>query len=118
MWHDLRFGLRSLLGRPAFTAVAVTVLALGIGANTAIFSLVNAFLLKPLAIQRPNELMGCYSRDTKHPDRYRAFSYASYSTLRADNAVFSSLLAHNMAMVGVTEGGSTRRVFADIVSAN
>jgi putative ABC transport system permease protein len=118
MWHDLRFALRSLLARPAFTAVAASVLALGIGANTAIFSLVNAFLLKPLAIQRPNELMGCYSRDTKHPDRYRAFSYASYSALRGDSAVFSGLLAHNMAMVGVTEGGSTRRVFADIVSAN
>ena len=118
MWQDLRFGLRSLAARPGFTAVAVMVLSLGIGANTAIFSLVNAFLLKPLAIQRPEELMGCYSRDTKRPDRYRAFSYPNYVDLRANNPVFSDLMAHNVAMVGVREGETTRRVFADIVSSN
>jgi predicted permease len=118
MWQDLRFGLRSLFARPGFTAVAVAVLALGIGANTAIFSLVNAFLLKPLAIQRPEELMGCFSRDAKKPDRYRSFSYPNYTDLRDNSPVFTSLMAHNLAMVGLTEGESTRRVFADVVSSN
>jgi len=115
---DLRYGVRMLLNRPGFTMTAVIVLALGIGANTAIFSLVNAFLLKPLVIQKPEELVGCYSRNTHKQDDYRAFSYPNYVDLRSNNSVFSSLMAHNLAMVGLTEGETTRRVFADIVSAN
>ena len=118
LWQDLRYGVRTLISKPGFTAVAVVVLSLGIGANTAIFSLVNAFLLKPLYIKNPSELVGCYSRDTKKPDNYRAFSYLNYVDLREKNLVFSSLMAHNMAMVGVAEGDTTRRVFADVVSSN
>ena len=102
-----------------FTCAAVTVLALGIGANTAIFSLVNAFLLKPRVMQSPAEIVGCYSRDT-HSSDYRAFSYPDYADLRQDGSVFSSLLAHNLAMVGLSEraGDTSRRAFADIVSSN
>ena len=54
------------------------------------------------------ELVGLYSRDTKHPDSYRAFSYPNYVDIRDNNPVFSSLLAHNLAMVGVKEGDNTR----------
>jgi predicted permease len=115
--REVRFGARMLRKNPGFTFAAVAVLALGIGANTAIFSLVNAFLLKPLLIHNPAELVGCYSRDTRKPD-YRAFSYPDYAELRENGSVFTSLLAHNMAMVGLSEGDTTRRVFADIVSAN
>ena len=60
-------GVRVLAKRPGFTAAAVLVLALGMGANAAIFSLVNAFLLKPLSIRNPDELVGLYSRDTRKP---------------------------------------------------
>jgi len=115
--RDVRFGARMLRKNPGFTCAAVAVLALGIGANTAIFSLVNAFLLKPLLIQNPSELVGCYSRDTRKPE-YRSFSYPDYVALREDGSVFTSLLAHNMAMVGLAEGDTTKRVFADIVSSN
>jgi predicted permease len=115
---DLRYAVRTLRKRPGFTMAAVTVLALGIGANTAVFSLVNAFLLKPLLIKKPEQLVGCYSRDVTKPDTYRAFSYPNYLDLRERNNVFTSLMAHNMAMVGVAEGDRTRRVFADIVSSN
>jgi len=107
-----------LANKPGFTATAVIVLALGIGANSAIFSIVNAFLLKPLHIQKPEELVGCYSRNTRKPDDYRAFSYLNYVDLRDHNSVFTSLMAHNLAMVGVVEGDTTKRVFADIVSSN
>ncbi|MDP8981381.1 MAG: ABC transporter permease [Acidobacteriota bacterium] len=116
--HDLRYGIRLLVAKPGFSSMAVIVLALGIGANTAIFSLVNAFLLKPLVIQKAEELTGVYSRDTRKPDSYRAFSYPNYADLRDKNTVFTSLMAHNLAMVGLADGDSTRRVFADIVSAN
>ena len=115
--RDLRFGVRMLGKNPWFACAAVTVLALGIGANTAIFSLVDAFLLKPLVIHNPAELIGCYSRDTRKAN-YRGFSYPDYAELRENGSAFSSLLAHDMAMVGISEGDTTRRVFADIVSAN
>jgi len=107
-----------LLSKPGFTAAAVVVLALGIGANSAVFSLVNAFLLKPLQVQKPEELTGLYSRDTKHPDTYRAFSYPNYVDIRDNNPAFSSLAAFNLAMVGIEEGDQTRRAFAAIVSSN
>jgi predicted permease len=118
LWQDVRYGIRMLLSKPGFTAAAVLVLALGIGANSAVFSLVNAFLLKPLHVQNPEQLAGLYSRDTKHPDRYRAFSYPNYVDIRDSNQAFSSLAAMNLAMVGVQEGESTRRTFAAVVSSN
>jgi len=115
--REIRFGARMLRKNPGFACAAVAVLALGIGANTAIFSLVNAFLLKPLLIHNPAELVGCFSRDTHKPD-YRAFSYPDYVEVRESATVFASVLAHNMSMVGLSEGDQTRRVFADIVSSN
>ncbi len=116
--QDFRYAIRMLVGKPGFTAAAVAVLALGIGANTAIFSLVNAFLLKPLHLEDARQLVGCYSRDTQKPDSYRAFSYPNYADLRDNNPVFTSLMAHNLAMVGLSEGDSTRRMFGDLISSN
>lgn len=118
IWQDFRYAIRALGKKPGFTAAAVLVLGLGIGTNSAVFSLINAFLLKPLAIADPEALTGLYSRDTKHPDNYRAFSYTNYVDIRDNNSVFSSLMAHNMAMIGIKEGDNTRRVFAGIVSSN
>ena len=60
----------------------------------------------------PGNWSGCYSRDTQKPDSYRAFSYPNYADLRDNNPVFTSLMAHNLAMVGLSEGDSTRRMFA------
>jgi predicted permease len=116
--NDIRYGIRMLWNKPGFTAAAVLVLALGIGANSAVFSLINAFLLKPLNLQKPEELAGLYSRDTRHPDTYRAFSYPNYIDIRAGNQAFSSLAAFNMALVGVQEGDNTRRTFAAVISSN
>src|ERR1039457_1994383 len=104
LMRDVQYGVRMLRKQPGFTAVAVAVLALGIGANTAVFSLVNAFLLKPLLIHKAEELIGCYRRDAKKPDSYRAFSYPNYSDLRENNTVFARLMAQNLALVGVAEG--------------
>jgi predicted permease len=118
IWQDVRYAIRALRNKPGFTAAAVLVLALGIGANSAVFSLIDAFLLKPVAVTKPEELVGLYSRDTKHPDSYRAFSYPNYVDIRDSNPAFSSLMAHNLIMIGVKEGDNTRRAFADIVSSN
>jgi len=114
---DVRYGVRLLLKTPGFTAVAVLVLALGIGANTAMFSIVNAMLFQPIPANKP-DIVGIYARDATKPDSYRAFSWADYQRLREAREVFDSLLAHSMTMVGTTEGDATRRSFAAIVSGN
>ena len=107
-----------LAKNPGFSTVAILVLALGIGANSAIFSLVNAMLLKPLPLARPGELAGIYSEKTTPPGGYRAISYPNYRDLRDSATVFTGLAAHNVTLVGVGEGTVTRRVFVDVVSAN
>jgi len=117
IWQDLRFGIRMLWKNPGFTFISVLVLVLGIGANTAIFSLINSLLLRPLPVERPEELVGCYNKNTKQED-FRGFSYPNYWDLRERNTVFSHLLAYDMTLVGVSEGDSTRRVFASIISSN
>jgi predicted permease len=116
--QDVRYGVRMLFKQPGFSLAAVVVLSLGIGGSTAMFNIVDALLLKPLLVQKADQIVGCFSRDTQKPDSYRAFSYPNYADLRADNGVFSSLAAHNLALVGIKEGDATRRVFSDIVSAN
>jgi predicted permease len=118
MHNDLRFAVRMLLKQPGFTAVAVLVLALGIGGNSAMFSLANALLLRPLEAARPEQLVGCYSKDKQPKGGYRGFSYPNYVDIREKNTVFNSLLAFDMTFAGVREGDTTRRVFATIVSAN
>jgi predicted permease len=114
----LSHSVRMLSKRPWFTLSAVAVLSLGIGANTAVFSLVNSLVLRPLVLRQPEQLVGLYSRDSKVPDSYRGFSYPNYADLRDNGRVFAGLAAHNLALVGVAEGDTTRRLFADIVSAN
>ena len=116
--QDIRYGLRMLVKQPGFSLAAIVVLSLGIGGSTAMFSIVDALLLKPLMIKRADQIVGLFSRDTQKPDSYRAFSYPNYADVRANNGVFSNVAAHNMALVGIKEGDTTRRVFSDIVSAN
>ena len=116
--QDLRFGLRTLMKTPGFTIVSVLVLAIGIGANSAMFSLVNVLLIRPLAGQA-DELVGLYSHDrTKPASSYRGFSYANYVDVRDHNDVFQSLLAHTFSMVGVPNGDTTRQTFIEVVSSN
>jgi len=115
--QDLRHSMRFLRRTPGFTSVAVLVLALGIGANTAVFSLVNALVLQ----HRPgriDDLVAVYSRERSKPDRYRDFSYPAYLEMRERRDIFDSLMAHTFSTVGITEGDSTKQTFASIVSAN
>ncbi len=118
MIQDFRFAFRQLWKSPSFTIAAVTVLALGIGVNTAIFSLVDTMLFKPPAYKEPSRIVQLFSQDKKNPKSFRSFSYPTYSDIREQNAVFSGVLAHNDAIVGLGEKGNTRRTLADLVSAN
>ena len=105
--QDLKFGTRTLLKAPGFTVVAIAVLALGIGANSAMFTLVNALLFRPLAGQ-VDELVGLYSHDRTKADSYRGFSYPNYADIRDRNDEFAGLMAHTYSMAGVPAGDSTR----------
>ena len=115
--QDLRFGFRLLGRQPGFTAIAALVLALGIGANTAMFTLVNALVLKPRPGVPDASLAGVFSRDRTAPDDYRAFSYPNFADLR-DRDLFASLTGHTFAMAGLSEGDTLRRVFINIATAS
>jgi predicted permease len=116
--QDVRYAVRLLWKHRGFTAIATLVLALGIGANSAVFTIVNTMLLKPRVGQPAGELTSIYSRDTTKPDAYRSFSWAEYEALRQRKDVFASLSAHNLAMVGMREGDTTRRLFADMITSD
>ena len=115
--QDLRLGFRLLVRQRGFAAVAVLVLAFGIGANTAVFTLVDALVLKPRPGVPDAELAGVYSRDRTQPDGYRSFSYPNYADLR-DRNLFASLTGHTFSLVGLSEGDQTRRIFVNIATAN
>ena len=118
MLQDARFALRTFAKTPGFTLLAVMVLAIGIGANTAMFSIVNAVMFKPLSGDA-GELVGLYSRERVQAGSYRAFSYPNYVDLREQTTeVFDGLMAHMFSMVGETVGESTRRTFISVSSSN
>ena len=116
--QDLRFALRMLSRTPGFTFVAIAVLALGIGVNTAIFSVVHELVWSPRPYPDPERVVQLYSRDRTQTHAYRIFSYPTYRDIAANNTVFEGVLAHHMAMIGVGEGETSRRTFGAIVSSN
>ncbi len=118
---DLRYALRTLARSPGFTAVAVLTLALGIGANTAIFSLLHDLVFGSRPYPNERQVVQLYTRDKRPPGRCREFSYPTYVDLRVDSAVravFSDLMAHTIAVVGLGEGEGSRRSLAAVVSAD
>jgi predicted permease len=116
--QDVRYAFRLLIRHRGFTAAAALVLALGTGATTTVLSLTDSLLLRPRVGRPAGEVVGLYTRDRTHPDGYRAFSYPDYAELRSRTDLFASLAAHNLTLAGLTEGNSTRRVLADVVTAN
>ncbi len=114
---DLKVSLRQLAKSPGFTFAAVAVLALGIGLNAAMFSVVYALTIAARPFPEPERLVQLYSRDARDSD-YRPFSHQAYEELSRDPGPFSGILAHDLTIVGVGEGAESRRMFAAMVSAN
>jgi macrolide transport system ATP-binding/permease protein len=115
--QDLRYGIRTLIKNPGLTAVIVLSLALGIGANISVFSFVNAFLLRPLPVKDPDQLVALYSGDSDHP--YGGISYLNFLEYRQQNDVFSDMIAFwRMAPVNLSSDGRTERVWGSVVSGN
>jgi predicted permease len=122
--QDLRYGLRTLLKNPGFTVIAVMTLALGLGANTAIFSLTDQVLLRLLPVDKPEELVVLRSPGPKQGrvwsdgDGNTSFSYPAYKDLRDKNNIFSGLLARFAVPLSVAGSGQTERAEGELVSGN
>lgn len=116
--QDLKYSLRLLVKSPGFALAAVAVLALGIGLNTAMFSIVNALAFSPRPFPEPERVVQLYTQDEKDAHAFRTFSYSSYRELRGRSDVFSGVLAHTMTMVGIGEGRDNRRTFGSLISSN
>jgi putative ABC transport system permease protein len=117
LWQDLRFGARMLLKQPGFTLIAVVTLALGIGANTAIFTVVNAALLRALPYQAPERLVHLFETTPQKDYAQREFSYPDYQDYQRSQS-FDGLAAYTGGGGILTGRGDPQRVFAPAASAN
>jgi predicted permease len=116
--QDLRFAIRTLARTPAFSLAAALTLALGIGANTTLFSVVNAVLLRPPPhVARPDRLVSLYTSDYSGP-AFGSSSYPDYLDFRAQTAVFEGVAAFAPRPVAVAEGEQLERAGAEVVSEN
>ncbi len=113
---DLRLAVRRLRLNPGFTLIAVLTLALGIGANTAIFSAINAVLLRPLPVERSSELVSV--NQFIGSESVPAISYPDYRDFRDRNNVFSGLITYRFSPVSLGLPGDSQRVWAYLVSGN
>ncbi len=116
--QDLRFGLRMLRKSPGFTAVAVLTLALGIGANTAIFTVADALLLRPLPYANPQKLMMVYETNIVDNSQEDVFSYPYFSRLRGHQYSFSGISAFASDDFDMSGRGEPRQISAGRVSWN
>ena len=117
MIHDLRLGLRQLLKSPGFALVAIATLALGIGANTAIFSFINAFFLKNFTVRAPEELVTLYTTDERNPGLLPV-SHLNFRDYQDQNEVFSGLACFGFAPANLVVDGEPSQLNGEIVSGN
>jgi putative ABC transport system permease protein len=116
--QDLRYALRMLLRAPGFSAAAMLSLALGIGANTAIFSIVNAVFLRRLPVAAPERLVRLYTSDTRNPG-LNPTSLPNFRNYRDESRqVFSELAAYDWAPLNLASGGEPEMLFGQVVTAN
>jgi predicted permease len=117
MIHDIKYAARLLLKSPGFTAVAVLSLALGIGANTAIFSLVNAVLLRPIPVQEADRLATVFMTDTRNPGNL-PLSHLNYKDLRSQNEVFTDMAAFTFTQVNWSNGNASEQVLLQVAAGS
>src|SRR5215510_471120 len=116
LWQDLRYGARMLMKKPGFTLIAVVTLALGIGANTAVFTLIEGAFLRPFPIAEPERVVAL-SLKTKSGE-LNAFSYPYYKDFRDRNEVLSGVIAHSFAQFHLSHNGDNQYVHGYVVTGN
>jgi predicted permease len=117
IWKDLRYGVHMLWKSPGFTLVAVLALALGIGANTFIFSVVNALLLRPLAFPHAEQITSILVRAPQTGQLFTSYSFPNYEDIRDQNQSFSQIAALNMTTQFLYHGDEPERLRGAFVSA-
>src|ERR1700730_15636366 len=116
LWHDLRYGARMLLKNPGITFVVILALGLGIGANTAIFSVVNAVLLRPLPYEESDRLVFLNERSPTLDEM--SIAYPNFVDWRAQNHVFEKIGVYNRSSYNLTGSGDPERIITGQVSAD
>src|SRR5579871_6098769 len=117
--RDVRHAARGLLRSPGFTAIAVVSLALGLGVNTSLFTIVNALLLRPLPVERPDRLIAVFTTGD-NGGAYSSSSYPDFLDLSANNTTLEGMAAHSLMMAGIERpaDATTRLTVGEIVSPN
>ena len=115
IWQDVRYAMRMLAKNPGFATVAVLTLALGIGANTALFSIVNGVLLSPLPYEQPDKLVALYSKTAEF--KYSSISYPNFLDWQRYNTSFTAIGAFRSETFNLTGMGDAERLHGDMVSA-
>lgn len=118
LWQDLRYGLRTLIKNPGFTIVAVIALALGIGANSAIFSVVNTVLLRPLPYKDPDRLVMVWEDASEQGFPHNTPAPANFIDWRNQNQLFEGMAALHRQTYNLTGSGEPERIDGRRVSAN
>jgi hypothetical protein len=118
VWQDLRYSLRVLAKSRGFTAVVVLSLALGIGANTAIFSWVNALLLHPIPADDPNRLVAIYTTAPRWGSDIQGFSYPDLLDYRKQDTGLSDLMGSTGISLNFTGGKRPELIWGEIVTGN
>jgi putative ABC transport system permease protein len=118
LWQDLRYGARTFLKQPGFTLIAVITLALGVGANTAIFSVANTALLRPLPYQNSDELVMVWETAPKLGFPHNDVAPANFIDWRDQNRVFTQIAAFGGASLSLTGRGEPERIEGERVSAS
>jgi len=108
--QDLRYGMRMLWKSPGFTIIAVTALALGIGANTAIFSVVNAVLLRPLPYDKPEQIVRLMTVRPKDGLSGPSQSYLNFADIREQSHSFEQIAAFNATTASLTGGEAAEQI--------
>ena len=117
LWFDLRYSLRMIAKAPGYAAIAILTLALGIGANTTIFSWINSALLNPVpGLSKPGEVVSLTL--SKPGDTPLGFTYPDIEALRNGQQSFTGIAACNFATMSLTGKGKPERVFGMVTSAN